>query len=247
MSGPGSSSTRPSTRTSRSSPGRWRRSRRRDAPSSPAARPPSCGPSSGGRAHASSTPTRSRSPRDGSTTASSSSAPTSGSPPRSCAPSSGAAPSPSSRSTSPPCSTSAASEDLAGVSAQAAETLRSSDCVVFTSRDLVRTDDPAESLAIARGVSDAVVEVVRRVREAKPAWVVAKGGITSHEVAENGLGIRRARVEGQFWPGQVSLFSAQEAPDEVLGAPYVVFPGNVGGEQALADVVDVLTASVAAR
>uniref|UniRef100_UPI001C3E2149 LCP family protein n=1 Tax=Picosynechococcus sp. (strain ATCC 27264 / PCC 7002 / PR-6) TaxID=32049 RepID=UPI001C3E2149 len=101
---------------------------------------------------------------------------------------------------------------------------------------LVRTDDPAESLAIARSVSDAVVEVVRRVREAKPAWVVAKGGITSHEVAENGLGIRRARVEGQFWPGQVSLFSAQEAPDEVMGAPYVVFPGHVGGEQALAFV-----------
>ena len=136
---------------------------------------------------------------------------------------------------------------LAGVAAQVAETLRSSDCVVFTSRDLVRTDDPAESLAIARSVSDAVVEVVRRVREAKPAWVVAKGGITSHEVAENGLGIRRARVEGQFWPGQVSLFSAQEAPDEVMGAPYVVFPGNVGGEEALADVVDVLAASIAAR
>ncbi len=137
-------------------------------------------------------------------------------------------------------------QHLAGVAGQVAETLRSSDCVVFTSRDLVRTDDPAESLAIARSVSDAVVEVVRRVREAKPAWVVAKGGITSHEVAENGLGIRRARVEGQFWPGQVSLFSAQEAPDEVMGAPYVVFPGNVGGEQALADVVDVLTAAVSA-
>ena len=136
---------------------------------------------------------------------------------------------------------------LADVAAQATATLRTSDCVVFTSRDLVRTDDPAESLAIARSVSDAVVEVVRRVRAAKPAWVVAKGGITSHEVAENGLGIRRARVEGQFWPGQVSLFSAQEAPDEVMGTPYVVFPGNVGGEQALADVVDVLTASVAAR
>ena len=138
-------------------------------------------------------------------------------------------------------------QHLAAVAAQATATLRTSDCVVFTSRDLVRTDDPAESLAIARSVSDAVVEVVRRVRAAKPAWVVAKGWITSHEVAENGLGIRHARVEGQFWPGQVSLFSAQEAPDEVMGAPYVVFPGNVGGEQALADVVDVLTASVAAR
>ena len=138
-------------------------------------------------------------------------------------------------------------QHLAAVAAQATATLRTSDCVVFTSRDLVRTDDPAESLAIARSVSDAVVEVVRAVRGAKPAWVVAKGGITSHEVAEKGLGIRRARVEGQFWPGQVSLFSAQEAPAEVMGAPYVVFPGNVGGEEALADVVDVLAAAVAAR
>ena len=135
-------------------------------------------------------------------------------------------------------------EDLA---AAVRESLSTSDCVLYTSRDLVAADDPAESLAIARSVSDAVVEVVRRVSGAKPAWVVAKGGITSHEVAEKGLRIRRARVEGQFWPGQVSLFSAQEAPDEVMGAPYVVFPGNVGGAQALADVVDVLAAAVAAR
>jgi len=138
-------------------------------------------------------------------------------------------------------------EHLDTVVATVRETLRSDDCVVYTSRDLVSTDDPAESLAIARSVSDAVVEVVQRVREARPAWVVAKGGITSHEVAASGLGIRRAEVEGQFWAGQVSLFSAQEAPEEVMGMPYVVFPGNVGGEQALADVVDTLTAAVARR
>ncbi len=136
---------------------------------------------------------------------------------------------------------------LSEVAEKIRTTLQTSDCVVYTSRDLVRTDDPAESLAIARSVSDAVVEVVQQARGVKPAWVVAKGGITSHEVAENGLGIRRARVEAQFWPGQVSLFSAQEAPDEVLGMPYVVFPGNVGGEEALADVVDTLAAAVAAR
>ena len=136
-------------------------------------------------------------------------------------------------------------EHLEAVVATVRETLERDDCVVYTSRDLVSTDDPAESLAIARSVSDAVVEVVQRVRDARPAWVVAKGGITSHEVAASGLGIRRAEVEGQFWAGQVSLFSAREAPGEVMGMPYVVFPGNVGGEQALADVVDTLTAAVA--
>ena len=138
-------------------------------------------------------------------------------------------------------------EHLAQLAARIREALPRTDCVLYTSRELVRSEDPAESLAIARRVSDAVVEVVQQVRTARPAWVVAKGGIPSHEVAANGLGIRRARVEGQFWEGQVSLFSAQEAPAEVLGMPYVVFPGNVGSEQALADVVDTLTAAVAAR
>lgn len=115
--------------------------------------------------------------------------------------------------------------------------LKTNDCVVYTSRTLISTDDPTESLAIARSVSDAVVEVVQRVRSVRPAWVIAKGGITSHEVANKGLGIRLATAEGQFFPGQISLFTPQDAPAEVLGAPYIVFPGNVGGRTALAEVV----------
>lgn len=115
--------------------------------------------------------------------------------------------------------------------------LSSNDCVVYTSRNLISTDDPAESLAIVRSVSDAIVEVVQKVRAARPAWVVTKGGITSHEVAHKGLGIRLATASGQFFEGQISLFVPREAPEEVLTAPYVVFPGNVGGREALADVI----------
>lgn len=118
--------------------------------------------------------------------------------------------------------------------------LETSDAVIFTSRDLVRDSDPAASLEIARSVSDAVVKAVQRIRSVRPAWVVAKGGITSHEVASSGLGISLARVEGQFFPGQISLFTPLTAPAEVLGMPYVVFPGNVGGESALADVIEQL-------
>ncbi|WP_420176542.1 four-carbon acid sugar kinase family protein [Luteococcus sp. OSA5] len=116
--------------------------------------------------------------------------------------------------------------------------LASDDCVVYTSRDLVRTESKDESLEIARRVSDAVVELVVSIRTARPAWVVGKGGITSHEVAANGLGISHAEVAGQFFPGQISLFTARQAPPETLGVPYVVFPGNVGGDEALADVVE---------
>src|SRR5699024_5022782 len=69
-------------------------------------------------------------------------------------------------------------------------------CGLYPGRDPGPTADPAASLETARSGSGAGVESVRRVRTARPAWVVATGGITSHEVAAHGLGIRRARVEG---------------------------------------------------
>jgi uncharacterized protein YgbK (DUF1537 family) len=128
------------------------------------------------------------------------------------------------------------------------DALSDADVLVYTSRDLVSVDDdPDASLDISRTVSTALVTVVRKARIARPAWVIAKGGITSHDVAVRGLGIRRARVAGQFLPGQISLFTPVEAPDDVLGCPYVVFPGNVGGVDALALVRDRLRAALPTR
>lgn len=131
-------------------------------------------------------------------------------------------------------------QHIAEISRRVKDQLSLTDCVLYTSRELIKTESKAESLAIARQVSDAVVAVVQAVREARPAWIVAKGGITSHEVAASGLGIRRAEVQGQFYEGQISLFTATDAPEDVLGVPYVVFPGNVGGKGALAEVVEKL-------
>jgi uncharacterized protein YgbK (DUF1537 family) len=105
-------------------------------------------------------------------------------------------------------------------------------------RDLLRGRDATESLEISRQVSTAVIEVVRAALAARPAWVVAKGGITSHDVAVRGLGIRRAKVLGQLLPGMVSVFRPIDAAPEVVGTPYVVFAGNVGDEATLASVVD---------
>ena len=103
--------------------------------------------------------------------------------------------------------------------------------------------DAQESLAISRSVSTAVIEVVRAALPARPAWVIAKGGITSHDVAVRGLGIRRATVLGQLLPGLVSVFRPIEAAAEAVGIPYVVFAGNVGDDNTLADVLDLFTAA----
>ncbi|MGI8716970.1 MAG: four-carbon acid sugar kinase family protein [Lapillicoccus sp.] len=118
--------------------------------------------------------------------------------------------------------------------------LAGSDVLLFTSRALVRGGDSDSSLEIARTVSTAVTEVVREALAAGPAWVIAKGGITSHDVAVRGLGIRRATVLGQVFPGMVSVLRPDEAPQAVIGMPYIVFAGNVGDENALADTIELL-------
>jgi uncharacterized protein YgbK (DUF1537 family) len=118
--------------------------------------------------------------------------------------------------------------------------LRDADVLLFTSRTLSRGADADASLRIARAVSTALVDVVRAARAARPAWVVAKGGITSHDVAVRGLGIRRAEVLGQLLPGLISVLRPIDAPPEVAGVPYVVFAGNVGDDTTLADIADLL-------
>jgi uncharacterized protein YgbK (DUF1537 family) len=114
------------------------------------------------------------------------------------------------------------------------------DVVVHTSRTLVTADDAAASLAIARRVSAALVDVVRRtLSSVRPRFVVAKGGITSSDVAAHGLGIRRGIVRGPMLPGIVSLWEPMEGP--ARGIPYIVFAGNVGDDGSLADVVGKLS------
>ena len=56
----------------------------------------------------------------------------------------------------------------------------------------------------------------------------------------HGLGIRRAEVAGQLFPGMISVLRPIDAAAAAVGIPYVVFPGNVGDDQALAEVVALL-------
>ena len=136
-------------------------------------------------------------------------------------------------------------EHVAAVTERVLGALAGSDVLLFTSRTLLRDDDPAASLEISRQVSTAVIEVVRGAVTAEPAWVVAKGGITSHDVAVRGLEIKRATVLGQLLPGLVSVFRPVEALPQVVGTPYVVFAGNVGDENTLAYVIDLFSGRTA--
>jgi uncharacterized protein YgbK (DUF1537 family) len=129
------------------------------------------------------------------------------------------------------------------VAEQAAKVLRDndadSDVVIRTSRKLVTGSDAVSSLVIARTVSAALVGTVREiVTQVRPAFVLAKGGITSSDTATEGLGIRRAWCRGTMLPGIISLWEPVDGLAQ--GIPYIVFAGNVGDDGALAAVVDTL-------
>ena len=104
------------------------------------------------------------------------------------------------------------------------------DCALYTSRNLITGFNAEGSLNIGQTVSDSIIEIVRSI-SLQPRYFVAKGGITSSVVATEGLGVKRAMVLGQPFPGVPAwkLGSETKFPEMT----YIVFPGNVGESDAL--------------
>jgi uncharacterized protein YgbK (DUF1537 family) len=67
--------------------------------------------------------------------------------------------------------------------------------------------------------------------------VVAKGGITSAEVARAGIGANEGWVLGQILPG-ISIWRVQDRNGREL--LYVVVPGNVGDPDTLMKVLEIV-------
>ncbi len=108
------------------------------------------------------------------------------------------------------------------------------DIVVYTSRKLITGNDDESSLHIGEQVSRALVEIVRSMH-VRPGYILAKGGITSSDIATKALNITRAQVLGQILPGVPVWRTGPESTFPDL--PYIVFPGNVGEMDAITHVV----------
>jgi uncharacterized protein YgbK (DUF1537 family) len=133
-------------------------------------------------------------------------------------------------------------EEIARTIAAVDASLEAGHVLLSTSRAVRTGASPAESLSISGRVSAAVVGVVRTIAGRRPLrFLLTKGGITSADIATRALDVRRATVLGQLFPGHVSVWRL----DDRDGLPLVVFPGNVGTDEALADAVDVLLEEVA--
>ena len=95
-------------------------------------------------------------------------------------------------------------------------------------------------LEIGRIISDGLVELVRNIT-VRPRFIVAKGGITSSDIATDALNIRRANIAGQILPG-VPVWQS-DVGSRFPQLPYVIFPGNVGDDRSLVTLIDRLASA----
>jgi uncharacterized protein YgbK (DUF1537 family) len=104
--------------------------------------------------------------------------------------------------------------------------------VVFTSRLEKAFPDQATRLAFGDMVSAFLMDVVRNLPRTL-GFLISKGGITSNDVLSSGLALRTSRVVGQILPGCSVVCCPADHP-RYPDLPVVIFPGNVGDDQALA-------------
>lgn len=112
--------------------------------------------------------------------------------------------------------------------------------VIYTSRVERSFADQAARLAFGEQVSAFLMDVVRGLPKTL-GFLISKGGITSNDVLSSGLALRTSRVLGQILPGCSVVRCPKDHP-RYPDMPVVIFPGNVGGEDALAVALKRLTA-----
>jgi uncharacterized protein YgbK (DUF1537 family) len=110
--------------------------------------------------------------------------------------------------------------------------------VVYSSRKLIAVEEKAENLKISQRISDSLVRIVESL-ETSPQFIIAKGGITSSDVATKGLRINKAIVLGQAAPAIPVWLTGEDSKFPHM--PYIIFPGNVGDEWTLMEVVNKIT------
>lgn len=108
--------------------------------------------------------------------------------------------------------------------------------VIYTKRKVLTLPGDTRESALARSVkiSDAVQSLVGRL-SITPSYVIAKGGITSSDVATKALHVHKAAVIGQICPGVPVWRTGRESKFPQI--PYIIFPGNVGNINTLRQAV----------
>ena len=111
--------------------------------------------------------------------------------------------------------------------------------VIYTRRKtlVLDTGNKEDELKIAVQISEGTANIVSQL-ETIPAFIVAKGGITSSDIGVKGLKVSCAKVVGQIKPGIPVWITDKKSKFPHL--PYIIFPGNVGEVSTLKEIVETL-------
>ena len=112
--------------------------------------------------------------------------------------------------------------------------------VIYTSRFEKTFSSQSERLDFGKLVSDFLMDIVRRLPETL-GFLISKGGITSNDVLSNGLSLKTSRVVGQILAG-CSVVRCPSYHRRFPDMPVVIFPGNVGNDDSLAEAYQKLSA-----
>jgi uncharacterized protein YgbK (DUF1537 family) len=108
--------------------------------------------------------------------------------------------------------------------------------VIYTKRERLDLGEgmQEQELKLSTKISDSLTSIVHHF-SIRPNYIIAKGGITSSDVGTKGLSVKRAIVAGQIAAGVPVWKIGEESVFPHI--PYVVFPGNVGDETTLKEIV----------
>ena len=111
--------------------------------------------------------------------------------------------------------------------------------VVYTSRQELSFKDVQTRLKFGASVSGLLMDIVRGL-PSDLGFLISKGGITSNDVLSTGLALRSARLLGQVLAGCSMVRTPANHP-QFPNLPVVLFPGNVGDNNALVTVYERLS------
>ncbi len=104
--------------------------------------------------------------------------------------------------------------------------------VIYTSREELTFADVQTRLDFGKTVSGLLMDILQGL-PSDLGFLISKGGITSNDTLSKGLALRATRLLGQILPGCSVVRTPADHP-QFPSMPVVLFPGNVGDEQALA-------------
>lgn len=102
--------------------------------------------------------------------------------------------------------------------------------VLFTSRGEVPCGSAAERRRLGWALAGLMAGLTARLAP-DLGYVISKGGITSHTLLADGLGLSSVALQGQVLPGLSLVLTPADAV--VPGLPVLTFPGNLGEAQTL--------------